>query len=221
MFAINHAATALLIKRRFPAVPMLWLLLSVQLVELLWVLLNFLGVERTATEPVVHSVRDIHLAHMPYSHSVASTLALALLAWLVISRGLKRPTLAVAVALGIGSHLALDVLTHGRDIALAPWVAAGKIGLGLYEIPLAAFFVETGYGLLCWWIYGGGRALLATILIFNLANLSFFVPAIAGPEILMAGRPGWLVAAVALQIAITLSLVGVFSRAARSGPGRL
>ena len=36
MFAINHAATALVIKKRFPTVPMIWLLLSVQLVELMW-----------------------------------------------------------------------------------------------------------------------------------------------------------------------------------------
>jgi hypothetical protein len=33
MFAINHAATALIIKRRFPAAPMIWLLVCVQVME--------------------------------------------------------------------------------------------------------------------------------------------------------------------------------------------
>ena len=43
MFAINHAATTLLVKRNVPQTPML--LLSVQLMELLWVILNHLGGE--------------------------------------------------------------------------------------------------------------------------------------------------------------------------------
>jgi hypothetical protein len=68
MFAIGHAATALLVKRRFPRAPMLWLLLSVQLMEMLWVVFNFLGLERSATESTVKSVSDIHLVFMPYSH---------------------------------------------------------------------------------------------------------------------------------------------------------
>jgi hypothetical protein len=72
MFAIDHAATALLVKRRYPAVPLAPLLIAVQAMELAWVVLNYLGVERTTTAPVVRSVADIHLAYMPYSHSVAT-----------------------------------------------------------------------------------------------------------------------------------------------------
>ena len=40
VFAINHAATALLIRRRYPDVPFIPILLSVQVMELLWVTLN-------------------------------------------------------------------------------------------------------------------------------------------------------------------------------------
>jgi hypothetical protein len=61
MFAIDHAATALLIKRRFPEQPIVPLLISVQLMELLWAALNLLGIERTTTAPSVRSVSDIHL----------------------------------------------------------------------------------------------------------------------------------------------------------------
>ena len=43
MYAINHAATALLFKKRYPDVRLLWLLLAVQFVEALWVVLNYLG----------------------------------------------------------------------------------------------------------------------------------------------------------------------------------
>ena len=52
---IDHAATALLVKRRYPAVPLALLLISVQAMELTWVGLNYLGVERTTTEAEVRS----------------------------------------------------------------------------------------------------------------------------------------------------------------------
>lgn len=42
MFAINHAATGLISKQIYPDVPMAVILLSVQLIEILWVLLNSL-----------------------------------------------------------------------------------------------------------------------------------------------------------------------------------
>jgi hypothetical protein len=46
MFAIGHAATALVIKRAYPSVPMTPLLISVQAMEFAWVALNHLGIER-------------------------------------------------------------------------------------------------------------------------------------------------------------------------------
>ena len=75
MFAIDHAATALLIQRRYQDVPFVPILLSVQAMEVLWVVLNYLGIERTTTESVVRYVGDIHLEFMPWTvHSPGSTL---------------------------------------------------------------------------------------------------------------------------------------------------
>jgi membrane-bound metal-dependent hydrolase YbcI (DUF457 family) len=88
--------------------------------ELLWVALNLLGIERTTTEASVRSVSDIHLAYMPYSHSVAMSLAFGAVAWVLLSAVFHRPGLGLAVALGITSHLVLDLLTHARDIAMRP-----------------------------------------------------------------------------------------------------
>jgi hypothetical protein len=84
MFAVDHAATALLLKRRYPTVPIAPLLLAVQAMELAWVALNLLGIEHTTTDPVVRSVADLHLADMPYSHSVATGLGAALAAWVLL-----------------------------------------------------------------------------------------------------------------------------------------
>lgn len=213
MFAIDHAATALLIKRKFPQTPLLWLLLSVQLMEILWVAFNYLGIERTTTEPAVHTVSEIHLSYMPYSHSVASGLLLAAAAWLLIAKGPHRSESGVAVGLGVVSHLILDLLTHAPDIALAPGIREPKFGLGLYSAaPLVAFVIELIYGIFCWRVYQGGRALLLVIVFFNLANLSMLSAAVPGPEEFLAGHPTFIVTVIAVQIAVTLYLVGIFSR---------
>lgn len=213
MFAIDHAATALLVKRRYPSVPLAPLLLAVQAMELAWVGLNYLGIERTTTEATVRSVADVHLAYMPWSHSVVTAAGAAMLAWLIIEKGFRRAALGRAIGLAIISHLVLDLATHGHDIALLPGWETPKLGLGLYAAaPFAAFIVEMAYGIFCWWVYRGGPGLLALIVVGNLANLSFLSPAIPGPEQLLAGRPTLTVTVILVQIVVTLVLVGVLAR---------
>jgi len=212
MFAINHAATGLIIKKVYPDVPMTAILVSVQLIEVLWVALNFLGVEKTTTENRVRSVSDIHLGYMPFSHSVVNTAVLAVGAWLLFSVGFKELDVGIAVALGICSHLVLDLISHARDIAISPFMDGRKFGLGLYENkPVVAFVFETVYGIFCWWVYGGSAALFWIIVVFNLANASFFIKAIPGPEKYLAHRPNLITGLVALQIIVTAVLVGSFS----------
>lgn len=212
MFAINHAATALVIKRMYGTVPIIWILISVQVMELLWVILNFIGLERTTTDREVRYVGNIHLSKMPYSHSVVTMSGAAVISWLVLSQVFGRQDIGAAFGLGIVSHLILDLITHDRDIPLAPFIKGPKFGLGLYaRLPVPAFFVEIGYGLLCWSIYGGSWSLLATIILFNLANLSMFFRTIPGIERKMADKPRLITSVVFLQIVITLILVGVLS----------
>ncbi len=211
MFAINHAATGLIIKRIFPDAPMVAILVSVQLIEGLWVVLNFLGIEKTSTENRVESVRDVHLEYMPFSHSVVSTVVLALGAWMLFALGFKTHDVGMALAVGICSHLVLDLISHARDIVIMPFWTDRKLGLELYEKPPVAFAFETIYGVFCWWVYGGGTALFWIIVVFNLANASFFIKAIPGPERFMANRPSWITGIVAVQIIATAALVGVFS----------
>jgi len=217
MFAIDHAATALVLKRRWPDAPLPLLLVSVQLMELLWVALNLLGVERTTTAPVVHSVADIHLAFMPWSHSVATMLGTSLLVWLVCRLAGHRQ-LGLVLGIGVVSHLVLDLLTHDHDLALAPGFPA-RLGLGLYgSAPMVAFLLELAYGVLCWRIFRGSRVLLAAIVGFNMANLSFFSAALPGPEELLANHPTALVLVILVQIVVTLLVVGWLSRDRRSAP---
>src|SRR5215510_10312227 len=215
MFAVDHAATALLIKRRFPSVSLTPMLLSVQAMELAWVGLNYLGVERTTTEPVVRSVADIHLEHMPFSHSVATGIGGALLAWLIVEKGFGRPLLGRAIGIGILSHLVLDLFTHARDIVLWPGSTLPALGLGLYDrAPMWGFAVEMAYGAVCWRAYRGSRSLLAMIVLGNLANITLFSAAIPGPEQFLAGHPLMVVTLVAAQIVVTATLIGVLATSA-------
>jgi membrane-bound metal-dependent hydrolase YbcI (DUF457 family) len=187
--------------------------------ELGWVALNYFGIERTTTEATVRSVADIHLAYMPYSHSVAIPVSAAVLTWLIIEKGFGRAALGRAVALGIVSHLILDLATHAHDIVLWPGASAPKLGLGLYEAaPLAAFVVEFVYGIFCWYVYKGGVGLFALISLGNLANLSFLSPGIPGPEEYLAGRPLLLVTVIFVQIVVSLVLVGLLARRGTTEP---
>jgi membrane-bound metal-dependent hydrolase YbcI (DUF457 family) len=165
----------------------------------------------------VQSVADIHLSHIPYSHSVATVIVAAVVTWWTIERGLGRRPLGRAVSIGIVSHLALDLSTHAPDIALWPGAPFPRVGLGLYSgAPALAFVVELLYGVLCWWIYGGNRALLSALVAGNVANISFFFAGVTGPEQFLAGHPLLVVTVVFAQIVIMLVLVGLLS--SRSAP---
>lgn len=212
MNAINHAATALLINRKWPGVPVIPVLLSVQLVEFIWVALNLLGIEVTTTEAQVRALNDLHLAHMPYSHSIAATAVLAFAVWAVVAKLLNRPAWGLALAAAVSSHIILDLATHVPDIALAPGIEAPKFGSGLYAVPLLAFIVETTYGVWCWWVFRGSKALLVAIVVLNFAALSFYAPLIPGPEHLLAGHPKIFAAAIGVHIIVGLVAVGFFAR---------
>jgi hypothetical protein len=204
MFAINHAATALIFKRRFEDVSLVALLLSVQAMEFAWVALNYLGIEHTTTEPIVRYVGDIHLAYMPYSHSVLTVLGAVCVVW-ATGAVVGRARLGAILGCGLLSHLLLDLLTHNGDIALGPFHDAPKYGTFLYgHLAPLAFLVEVAYGLVCWWTFRGGKALLAVILGFNLANISEFFRSIPGPEDALAGHPLILVTVILVQIVITM-----------------
>lgn len=215
MNAINHAATALLINKKWPGVPMVPVLICVQLIEVLWVFLNLVGLEVTTTEPQVASLADIHLASMPYSHSIASTVLIAGLVWLVTAKLLGRPGWAIALALAVSSHIVLDLATHVQDIQIAPGLPSPRFGTGLYGIPIFALIFETVYGVWCWWVFRGSKALLAVIVAFNLGALSFYVPVIPGPEAFLAGHPRIFVAIVGVHIVAGLLAIGVFARKPR------
>ena len=118
MNALGHTAAALVIKKRWPEVPILPLVISTQIVELFWVAFNLLDIEKTRIDDPATFIGSVHLYHMPWSHSILSGLVFASIAWLVCAKGLNRPGWGIALALGVISHTVLDVATHVPDMPI-------------------------------------------------------------------------------------------------------
>lgn len=206
MYAISHAATALVLKRRYPTAPLWPLLVSVQAVELLWVLFTYLGIEHIE---VVDG--KLTLGFLPYSHSVGSGVAVALIgAAIVRARGGDRK-FAIAVALGVLSHIVLDIVQHEPDIYLLPIARGPRLGLGLDSAPLANLLIELAYGVACWWIYRGGRGLLIGIVVFNLLDAPMMFRSAKAVAILGA-HPALLTTIVLVQIVASWVLVAKLAR---------
>lgn len=161
------------------------LLISVQLVELLWVLFSYLGIERARITPDA-----IHLDFLPYSHSVGTSLILAAIAW-GFGRAVRRTNVGTAIALAILSHVVLDIIHHEPNIALLPMAWGPRFGLNLQGYPILDFLVELAFCLICWAFFRGSKGLLIGIVIFNLLNLPLmfprsqtFAPLVAHPNLL-------------------------------------
>lgn len=200
MNAINHSITALVIKKYSPSTPLLPILISVQLIEVLWVVLNIIGVEHTDFEPTVSSLADVHLEFAPYSHSIAFTILWAALAWWVVAAIFKKPAWGPAIAIGVMSHIVLDIITHSPDVEIIPFLGWPEIGSGLYGIPVYALVLELAYAVLCWWLVKGSGLLLAGILVLNLFGVTFYLPQIQGLETLLASYPYFFAPVIGVHI---------------------
>ena len=203
MFAINHAATALIFKRRFEDVPLVALLVSVQAMECAWVALNY-----PASSTRQPSLRAVRRRHPPRIYALLALGADGTRsgASRVVDRSARRSCATRS------DPWLRDPLTSSPRSADAQWrhragtvYGAPRYGTFLYgQLAPLAFLVELAYGIVCWWIFRGSRTLLAVVVGFNLANISEFFRSIPGPEDALAGRPLTLVTVILLQIVVTM-----------------
>ena len=215
MQAINHAATALILKRKFPSAPLLGLIAATEAVEYLWVGLNIFGVERTVIAEPMQSVADVHLEHMPFSHSVVTSGLIALLVGLVVlwRGGRAASAIALALSLAVFSHIVLDLLVHAPDIAIMPFVNGEKYGTGLYaNLPLPALLLETLWGILCWRIYRGSWLLLSLILALGFTAIPLYSIDINLGEALLGGQSTVFALIIFAQMLFTSILLWFFAR---------
>jgi hypothetical protein len=210
MLPINHAASALLIKKNFPGVNIVLILICIQLMDILWIALCFLGVEFITTSDQVKYMGDINRTYMPYSHSLLSSVVLSLLAYIIIKVVFKNRLTAIAASIAIFSHIILDMLMYDIPVLFFDQV---KIGTNLWaSSPYLAFYLELTFGFFCWWYYRGTRKLLAVIILFNIISFTAFSPDIIGFEQHFANKTDLILLIIFSLTIVTLILIGFLSR---------
>ena len=167
---LGHLAAGLVLKARVREAPLSWLLFATVLSDLLCGLLLIVGAETF----VIHgSLTFSHTqADIRYSHSLVSTLLLALVVGAVAARFLRAPRVGIAVGLAVLSHYVLDVLSHLSDMPVIGFGAQPDLMLGthLAAYPLAHYCVELAWCLLAWAVLDRtDKRLLWTMLLLMLS----------------------------------------------------
>ena len=148
------------------------------------------------------------------AHSIAATAVLAFTVWVVVAKLLNKPTWGLALVVAVSSRHCSG-FSHSVHRTSRSLRASNRQSLG------RAFTVSR-----CWhsssrqyMASGAGgffvapKALLAVIVLFNLAALSFYTPAIPGPEQFLAGHPKIFAAVIGvLHIIVGLVAVEFFAR---------
>jgi len=154
---MGHYSAAFAAKRAAPGLPLPVYFLACQFIDLLWGSLVLLDVEKLRVIPHFTATNGLDLYFMPYTHGLPAALA-----WSAAASGLfwsctspafpQRTRTAAVLALTVLSHWLLDLVVHIPDLPL--WSDGVKVGLGLWNHPLAALLLEL---VLVW----TGMALLA------------------------------------------------------------
>lgn len=140
---IGHYALAFGAKRLAPTVSLGMLFLACQFADLLWPTLLLLGLERVEIDPGNTAFTPLNFVSYPYSHSLVMLLAwsaVIALAYRTIRGGTGRAALVVAGL--VFSHFVLDFITHRPDLPITTG-GATKVGLGLWNAPIATLIIES------------------------------------------------------------------------------
>jgi len=145
MFA-GHFGVGMGLKRAAPRLSLGWLFLAVNWVDIVWSALIMVGVEHVAIEPGNTAVTPLNFYDYPITHSLAATGLWMLAAYLLV-RALgpgapgARNRNAIILALAVGSHFVLDLITHRPDLPL--WGGSDiYLGFDLWRSVAATAIVE-------------------------------------------------------------------------------
>lgn len=100
------------------------------------------GIEHFRLDPDLAS-NPLDLQFMPYTHGLPATLAWVVATFFLARAWLRETGPALALALATGSHWLLDLVVHRPDLPL--WGDSYKVGLALWEHPVAALLLELGF----------------------------------------------------------------------------
>lgn len=164
---IGHYSAALALKSVEKKVSLGWLFLAVQFVDILFFPLVLLGVERLNIIENFTASTHFELEFMPYTHGLAGSLVLALVAYIGFrifptKMEVDRKRIALVVGIAVFSHWILDLVVHTPDLPLLG-DNSPKVGLGLWNNALLAFALEIALLLAGMWLYLRGTSGTTTV----------------------------------------------------------
>jgi len=138
---IGHYAVAFAAKRATPAVSLGTLFLAAQLIDGLWPLFLFLGLERLEIAPGDTAFTPLRFTHYPITHSLLMCAVWAALLGVAYYLVRRYRAGALMVAALVMSHWVLDFVSHRPDLPLYPGGSV-YLGLGLWNSVPATLVVE-------------------------------------------------------------------------------
>ena len=199
---LGHFAVGLAGKRYAPRAPLSTLLFAPLLLDALWPIFLLLGWERVAIVPGITAVTPLDFEHYPWSHSLLMALVWSGLVGGGYRMVMRDPRGSLWLGGAVASHWFMDLIVHRPDLPL--WPAGPKVGLGLWQWPLATVALEVATFVVGIWLYVGatrprgwkGRislwSLVAVLGLLYIANL-WPLPAGTTPRVIaIGGLAVWL-----------------------------
>jgi hypothetical protein len=148
---IGHYGVSFAAKRFVPRTSLGTLFVAVQLLDVLFAIFVFAGLEKLRIVPGFTQYNPYDLYYMPYSHGLVGALVWSVAAGLLVL-AFRTPRAAIWIAAAVFSHFILDVPMHTPDMPILGNNST-KIGLGLWQhrdLALAAELVTLAIGLWIW-----------------------------------------------------------------------
>ena len=140
----GHFGLAAAVKSRQPQTPLWALMLSTQLLDVVFLALYLAGAETFRPVEGTNGGYGNFVFSADYDHSLVGSLAISLIAMVVAWVFWGRRNGLVIGAM-VFSHWLLDLLVHRPDMPILPppWAdSMPRVGLGLWNIPWLVFAIE-------------------------------------------------------------------------------
>ena len=174
---IGHFAVGFGLKRVAPRAPLTALMAAVSLLDLLWPLFLWLGLERVRIDPGNTAFTPLDFESYPITHSLLTAVMWSVLFAVAYAKLARDRQGALWIGFGVFSHWLLDWITHRPDLPLLPW-SSTKVGLGLWNWPAATIVTEVTMFVAGLWLYLGAtraRGLGGHLSLWSLVAFQGFV----------------------------------------------
>ena len=179
---VGHYSVSFAARARGFAIPLWVLFIAVQLLDVVWAPLVLLGVEKVRIVSGITASNPLDLYYMPYTHSLVAAIiwsvaAFAAYRFAVPNAGRTGP---FVIGVAVFSHWVLDLIVHRPDLPI--YDDAAKVGLGLWNYPVAAFGLESLLLFGGMWLYlARYRMRVISIVLFGLIMLAIQAYVFFGP----------------------------------------